>query len=96
MTLAKFKFAYPDIAWSTTRNLLLVCGSIGVFVFFTTLHWLLVLPSLFFLAGLWYCLYRFEIGYRTRRLAEFRYNYDGRMTILKALEEESKDASFLH
>lgn len=72
-TRARFAGVKWEIAWHATQNLLLCLGAIGLFAYITTMHYYLAVPSLFFLALLWYVLYKIEVGYRERRLREGRY-----------------------
>jgi hypothetical protein len=61
------------IAWNATHNLVISIGVIALFCFIVTLKPFFLVTALLFLAGLWYVLYRLELGYRTRRLRDFRY-----------------------
>jgi hypothetical protein len=66
-------FQYPEIAFETVRKLLTYFGAIAVFDFVSTLHWYMIVPSLVTLAVMFYVHYRFEIGYRTRRMERVGY-----------------------
>lgn len=66
------KMNWP-IAWNATHNLIICIGVIALFSFIVTLKLFFLVTSLLFLAALWYLLYKIELGWRTRRLRDFRY-----------------------
>ena len=70
---AILQITHPDIAWHTVHIILHVFGVaflLGTIAGMPVWTWI---PSLFALTVCFYSGYYFELGYRERRLQEFRY-----------------------